>query len=120
MGDSEQCHHVSPPSPPPRSDCAILYNDRSVLENHHISAVFRMMQDDEMNIFVNLTKDEFVSVPIPTVPVVPIDPLVPTVPIALTVPMDPTVLITPIDPLVPTVPIALTIPIAPICPLHPH
>ncbi|OXB52809.1 UNVERIFIED_CONTAM: hypothetical protein H355_016630 [Colinus virginianus] len=46
-------------SPPLRSDCAILYNDRSVLENHHISAVFRMMQDDEMNIFVNLTKDEF-------------------------------------------------------------
>ncbi|KAM6231063.1 dual specificity calcium/calmodulin-dependent 3',5'-cyclic nucleotide phosphodiesterase 1B [Spheniscus humboldti] len=42
-----------------KSDCAILYNDRSVLENHHISAVFRMMQDDEMNIFVNLTKDEF-------------------------------------------------------------
>ncbi|XP_014817062.1 PREDICTED: calcium/calmodulin-dependent 3',5'-cyclic nucleotide phosphodiesterase 1B [Calidris pugnax] len=41
------------------SECAILYNDRSVLENHHISAVFRMMQDDEMNIFVNLTKDEF-------------------------------------------------------------
>lgn len=47
------------PPPPPRSDCAILYNDRSVLENHHISAVFRMMQDEEMNIFVNLTKDEF-------------------------------------------------------------
>ncbi|NXL68850.1 PDE1B phosphodiesterase, partial [Chordeiles acutipennis] len=45
----------------PRSDCAILYNDRSVLENHHISAVFRMMQDEEMNIFVNLTKDEFVE-----------------------------------------------------------
>ncbi|XP_025898604.1 calcium/calmodulin-dependent 3',5'-cyclic nucleotide phosphodiesterase 1B [Nothoprocta perdicaria] len=42
-----------------KSDCAILYNDRSVLENHHISAVFRMMQDDELNIFVNLTKDEF-------------------------------------------------------------
>lgn len=56
------CHRVSPVSPrppPPRSDCAILYNDRSVLENHHISAVFRMMQDEEMNIFVNLTKDEF-------------------------------------------------------------
>lgn len=60
MRDTEQCPHVSPLSPPPRSDCAILYNDRSVLENHHISAVFRMMQDDEMNIFVNLTKDEFV------------------------------------------------------------
>ncbi|KAM8990523.1 dual specificity calcium/calmodulin-dependent 3',5'-cyclic nucleotide phosphodiesterase 1B [Ara ararauna] len=44
-----------------KSDCAILYNDRSVLENHHISAVFRLMQDEEMNIFVNLTKDEFVE-----------------------------------------------------------
>lgn len=43
-----------------RSECAILYNDRSVLENHHISSVFRIMQDDEMNIFINLTKDEFV------------------------------------------------------------
>ena len=43
-----------------RSECAILYNDRSVLENHHISSVFRMMQDDEMNIFINLTNDEFV------------------------------------------------------------
>ncbi|KAI1229530.1 hypothetical protein IHE44_0014700 [Lamprotornis superbus] len=42
-----------------RSDTAILYNDRSVLENHHISAVFRLMQDEELNIFVNLTKDEF-------------------------------------------------------------
>ncbi|NXP43098.1 PDE1B phosphodiesterase, partial [Leiothrix lutea] len=41
------------------SDTAILYNDRSVLENHHISAVFRLMQDEELNIFVNLTKDEF-------------------------------------------------------------
>ncbi|KAM8794090.1 dual specificity calcium/calmodulin-dependent 3',5'-cyclic nucleotide phosphodiesterase 1B [Eudromia elegans] len=42
-----------------KSDCAILYNDRSVLENHHVSAVFRMMQDEELNIFVNLSKDEF-------------------------------------------------------------
>ncbi|XP_040196699.1 calcium/calmodulin-dependent 3',5'-cyclic nucleotide phosphodiesterase 1B isoform X4 [Rana temporaria] len=42
-----------------KSDCAILYNDRSVLENHHVSAVYRIMQEDEMNIFVNLTKDEF-------------------------------------------------------------
>ncbi|KAL4839409.1 hypothetical protein H8958_000812 [Nasalis larvatus] len=43
-----------------KSECAILYNDRSVLENHHISSVFRLMQDDELNIFINLTKDEFV------------------------------------------------------------
>ncbi|XP_073069540.1 dual specificity calcium/calmodulin-dependent 3',5'-cyclic nucleotide phosphodiesterase 1B isoform X4 [Manis javanica] len=44
-----------------KSECAILYNDRSVLENHHLSSVFRMMQDDEMNIFINLAKDEFVE-----------------------------------------------------------
>uniref|UniRef100_A0A1D5Q8U6 Phosphodiesterase n=2 Tax=Macaca TaxID=9539 RepID=A0A1D5Q8U6_MACMU len=44
-----------------KSECAILYNDRSVLENHHISSVFRLMQDDELNIFINLTKDEFVE-----------------------------------------------------------
>ncbi|NXR38946.1 PDE1B phosphodiesterase, partial [Zosterops hypoxanthus] len=50
---------LSPCPRVPRSDTAILYNDRSVLENHHISAVFRLMQDEELNIFVNLTKDEF-------------------------------------------------------------
>ncbi|KAJ6665184.1 hypothetical protein lerEdw1_004232 [Lerista edwardsae] len=42
-----------------RSDVAILYNDRSVLENHHVSAAYRIMQEDEMNILVNLTKDEW-------------------------------------------------------------
>lgn len=38
---------------------AILYNDRSVLENHHVSAAYRLMQDDEMNILVNLSKDDW-------------------------------------------------------------
>ncbi|CAB1347154.1 unnamed protein product, partial [Coregonus sp. 'balchen'] len=33
-----------------RSEVAILYNDRSVLENHHVSAAYRLMQEDEMNI----------------------------------------------------------------------
>ncbi|XP_018091502.1 calcium/calmodulin-dependent 3',5'-cyclic nucleotide phosphodiesterase 1A isoform X1 [Xenopus laevis] len=42
-----------------RSDVAILYNDRSVLENHHVSAAYRIMQDDEMNIFINLSKDDW-------------------------------------------------------------
>ncbi|XP_060113008.1 dual specificity calcium/calmodulin-dependent 3',5'-cyclic nucleotide phosphodiesterase 1A [Heteronotia binoei] len=42
-----------------RSDVAILYNDRSVLENHHVSAAYRIMQEEEMNILVNLTKDEW-------------------------------------------------------------
>ncbi|XP_048152094.1 calcium/calmodulin-dependent 3',5'-cyclic nucleotide phosphodiesterase 1C isoform X2 [Corvus hawaiiensis] len=43
-----------------RSDSAILYNDRSVLENHHVSAAYRLLQDDEeMNILCNLSKDDW-------------------------------------------------------------
>ncbi|XP_075954073.1 dual specificity calcium/calmodulin-dependent 3',5'-cyclic nucleotide phosphodiesterase 1A-like [Anarhichas minor] len=43
-----------------RSDTAILYNDRSVLESHHVSAAYRMLQeDDEMNILYNLSKDDW-------------------------------------------------------------
>ncbi|XP_053482257.1 dual specificity calcium/calmodulin-dependent 3',5'-cyclic nucleotide phosphodiesterase 1A [Ictalurus furcatus] len=42
-----------------RSEVAILYNDRSVLENHHVSAAYRLMQDDEMNILINLSKDDW-------------------------------------------------------------
>ncbi|XP_063284758.1 dual specificity calcium/calmodulin-dependent 3',5'-cyclic nucleotide phosphodiesterase 1A isoform X1 [Pelobates fuscus] len=42
-----------------RSEVAILYNDRSVLENHHVSAAYRIMQDDEMNILANLSKDDW-------------------------------------------------------------
>lgn len=43
----------------PRSDVAILYNDRSVLENHHVSAAYRLMQEEEMNVLVNLSKDDW-------------------------------------------------------------
>ncbi|XP_009297150.3 dual specificity calcium/calmodulin-dependent 3',5'-cyclic nucleotide phosphodiesterase 1A isoform X4 [Danio rerio] len=43
-----------------RSDAAILYNDRSVLESHHVSASYRLLQDDdEMNILYNLSKDDW-------------------------------------------------------------
>ncbi|XP_061109761.1 dual specificity calcium/calmodulin-dependent 3',5'-cyclic nucleotide phosphodiesterase 1C-like isoform X2 [Conger conger] len=43
-----------------RSDSAILYNDRAVQENHHVSAAYRLMQDDEeMNILSNLSKDDW-------------------------------------------------------------
>ncbi|XP_053126033.1 dual specificity calcium/calmodulin-dependent 3',5'-cyclic nucleotide phosphodiesterase 1A isoform X2 [Hemicordylus capensis] len=42
-----------------RSDVATLYNDRSVLENHHVSAAYRIMQEEEMNILVNLNKEEW-------------------------------------------------------------
>ncbi|XP_029386557.1 calcium/calmodulin-dependent 3',5'-cyclic nucleotide phosphodiesterase 1A [Echeneis naucrates] len=42
-----------------RSEVAILYNDRSVLENHHVSAAYRLMAEDDMNILVNLNKDDW-------------------------------------------------------------
>ncbi|KAK7822294.1 hypothetical protein U0070_014393, partial [Myodes glareolus] len=37
----------------------MLYNDRSVLENHHVSAAYRLLQEEEMNIFVNLSRDDW-------------------------------------------------------------
>ncbi|KAM6900115.1 dual specificity calcium/calmodulin-dependent 3',5'-cyclic nucleotide phosphodiesterase 1A [Xenentodon cancila] len=43
-----------------RSDVALLYNDRAVLENHHISATYRLLQNgNEMNIFCNLSKEDW-------------------------------------------------------------
>ncbi|XP_052320239.1 dual specificity calcium/calmodulin-dependent 3',5'-cyclic nucleotide phosphodiesterase 1C-like [Oncorhynchus keta] len=43
-----------------RSDTAILYNDQSVLESHHVSAAYRLLQDDdEINILYNLSKDDW-------------------------------------------------------------
>ncbi|KAM9342331.1 dual specificity calcium/calmodulin-dependent 3',5'-cyclic nucleotide phosphodiesterase 1A [Pholidichthys leucotaenia] len=42
-----------------RSEVAILYNDRSVLENYHVSAAYRLMAEDDMNILVNLNKDDW-------------------------------------------------------------
>uniref|UniRef100_A0A8C7AQH1 3',5'-cyclic-nucleotide phosphodiesterase n=1 Tax=Neovison vison TaxID=452646 RepID=A0A8C7AQH1_NEOVI len=41
------------------SDVALLYNDRSVLENHHVSAAYRLMQEEEMNVLINLSKDDW-------------------------------------------------------------
>lgn len=39
---------------------AIFYNDRAVQENHHVSAAYRLLQDDdEMNILYNLSKDDW-------------------------------------------------------------
>ncbi|KAJ3591988.1 hypothetical protein NHX12_007118 [Muraenolepis orangiensis] len=42
-----------------KSEVAILYNDRSVLENHHVSAAYRLMAEDDMNIFTNLNKEDW-------------------------------------------------------------
>lgn len=42
-----------------RSETALIYNDRSVLENHHISSSFRVMHHDDCNILANLSRDEY-------------------------------------------------------------
>ncbi|KAL3320502.1 Calcium/calmodulin-dependent 3',5'-cyclic nucleotide phosphodiesterase 1C [Cichlidogyrus casuarinus] len=41
------------------STLAILYNDRGVQENHHVSAAYRIMKMENANIFQNLTEEEF-------------------------------------------------------------
>ena len=38
---------------------AVRYNDKSVLENHHLAASFTVMQEDSKNIFKNFSKDGF-------------------------------------------------------------
>ena len=42
-----------------RSDVALIYNDRAVLENHHVSAAFRLMRIDDYNILSEFTVEEF-------------------------------------------------------------
>ncbi|KAG8186448.1 hypothetical protein JTE90_012368 [Oedothorax gibbosus] len=42
-----------------RSDTALLYNDRAVLENHHVSTAFRLMREDDCNILSHLSKEEY-------------------------------------------------------------
>uniref|UniRef100_A0A914ULD8 Phosphodiesterase n=1 Tax=Plectus sambesii TaxID=2011161 RepID=A0A914ULD8_9BILA len=41
------------------SNFALLYNDRSVLENHHVSSCFRLMKETDKNILEHLTREEF-------------------------------------------------------------
>ena len=35
-----------------------MYNDESVLENHHLAVAFKLLQEDNCDIFVNLTKKQ--------------------------------------------------------------
>ncbi|KNC98796.1 uncharacterized protein SPPG_05773 [Spizellomyces punctatus DAOM BR117] len=41
---------------------AIMYNDRSVLENHHLASAFSVMNKPENNFLCNLSKSDFRSV----------------------------------------------------------
>lgn len=40
------------------SELALMYNDESVLENHHLAVAFKLLQTPECDIFVNLTKKQ--------------------------------------------------------------
>uniref|UniRef100_A0A1B0GAH1 Phosphodiesterase n=1 Tax=Glossina morsitans morsitans TaxID=37546 RepID=A0A1B0GAH1_GLOMM len=41
------------------SETALLYNDRAVLENHHISAAFRLLKNEDCNILSRLSREEY-------------------------------------------------------------
>jgi len=45
-----------------RSEFAIRYNDKAVLENHHVSASFKLMSEDAYNIFKNFSREEFTKI----------------------------------------------------------
>lgn len=39
-------------------DLAIMYNDESVLENHHLAVTFKLLQDKSCNFLSNLEKSQ--------------------------------------------------------------
>lgn len=38
------------------SELALMYNDESVLENHHLAVGFKLLHEDNCDIFQNLSK----------------------------------------------------------------
>jgi hypothetical protein len=63
---SALCHDLSHPGVNnahqvmAQTDLAVLYNDRSVLENFHTASLFQLLQQrEELNIFATLTKQQF-------------------------------------------------------------
>ncbi|KXJ18091.1 cAMP-specific 3',5'-cyclic phosphodiesterase 4D [Exaiptasia diaphana] len=40
------------------SEMALMYNDESVLENHHLAVAFQLLQHEDCDIFENLSKSE--------------------------------------------------------------
>lgn len=42
----------------PDSELALMYNDSSVLENHHLAVGFKLLQEDNCDIFQNLSKKQ--------------------------------------------------------------
>ena len=44
------------------SELALMYNDESVLENHHLAVAFKLVQDPECDILANLSQKQRMSV----------------------------------------------------------
>lgn len=40
------------------SELALMYNDESVLENHHLAVAFKLLQNEDCDIFANLAKKQ--------------------------------------------------------------
>lgn len=40
----------------PDSELALMYNDESVLENHHLAVGFKLLHEENCDIFQNLSK----------------------------------------------------------------
>ena len=40
------------------SELALLYNDESVLENHHLAVAFKLLQNKDCDFLVNLNKKQ--------------------------------------------------------------
>lgn len=46
---------------PPDSELALMYNDTSVLENHHLAVGFKLLQAENCDIFQNLSTKQRLS-----------------------------------------------------------